>query len=85
MSSSSQQKPVAVDPGERPIRTVEDAKEFLGIQATDYEWEMVRLYLDKGIRPDPGGCWHCLEAAARRITGWIDYYNSHGGISEGMI
>lgn len=62
----------------KQIRTVEDVREILYIDASPYEWKLVAEYLEFGTRPDPMGCWHCLEARARRITGWIDFYHEHG-------
>lgn len=65
------------------IKTLDDAKELLGIDLPPYQAELVAKYLEDGTRPDPVGCWHCDEAEARKITGWIDYYNNYGGEGAG--
>lgn len=38
------------------------------------EQEAILVYIVTGVRPDPGGCWHCNAAEMRRLTGWMDTY-----------
>lgn len=65
----------------RYFSTLEEVEEVFGITITHDEQEAITTFLVTGLRPDPGGCWHCNAANMRRLTGWIDFYEK--AIDEG--
>lgn len=58
----------------RYFENLEQVESIFGTTITLDEQEAVLTYLVTGVRPDPGGCWHCNAANMRRLTGWIDHY-----------
>jgi hypothetical protein len=58
------------------FKNLEQVEEIFGITITYDEQEAILTYIATGIRPDPGGCWHCNAANMRRLTGWIDRYET---------
>lgn len=58
----------------RYFKDLAQVESVFGRAITFDEQEAILTYLVTGIRPDPGGCWHCNAAEMRRLTGWIDTY-----------
>lgn len=65
----------------RYFTTLEEVEEVFETTITRDEQEAILIYLATGIRPDPGGCWHCNAANMRRLTRWIDLYED--AVDEG--
>jgi len=58
----------------RYFSNYEEVEYVFDLTFTPEQRELVQIYVQLGIRPDPKGCWTCTPAYIRKITSDIDIY-----------